>query len=436
LTLAEFQADPGVAAPNSLNRNAGKQLDQQQLSLGLSHHAGGLVIDGTAWSIWRDLDNPLAAPAPPPTTATEGVWIGIDRQVVGARTTVQAPLGLRTVASAGLDLQRMTDDRVNRRHDAGVVAGPAFLDQRERVAEFGGFAQMLVFAGRGWSLRAGGRHDRVTFEVDDHLEPAAGGERTMAAWSGGGAIAWRSDHVELWWGIGTAFETPTTTELANRPDGSTGLNRDLDPARTMSIESGIRLLVGGVAIEAVGFAGRTTDAITPIAESGGRSFFANVGETSTRGVEASLAVRPADHVRVHATLTVLRSRFGDGATSATGTAITDNTLPGVVPFSARLGATFARGPVVLDLDQAWASAVWADDANTIEVPGWGAGVTSAMLRVQTALGSTPLALRLGVRNLFDRAHAAGVVVNGGFGRVVEPGNGRRIVVGVEIGRRY
>ena len=31
----------------------------------------------------------------------------------------------------------------------------------------------------------------------------------MAAWSGGGAVAWRNDHVELWWGIGTAYALQT-----------------------------------------------------------------------------------------------------------------------------------------------------------------------------------------------------------------------------------
>lgn len=433
LTLAEFGLDPSAAAPNSLNRNAGKQLDQQQVSLGVTHRTGPAVIDANVWSIWRALDNPLAAPAPAPTTATEGTWVGIDRHVIGGRTTMQAPIGVRAIVNAGIDMQRMVDDRVNRRHDVGVVSGPAFLDQRERVAEFGGFGQLVLFAGRGVSLRAGGRHDRVAFTVDDHLDPASGGERTMAAWSGAGAIAWRGERIELWLGVGTAFETPTTTELANRPDGSTGMNRDLDPARTFSIESGFRFQHRSVAVEAVGFAGRTTDAITPVAESGGRSFFANVGETTTRGVEVTIAAQAIDRLTVRGTLTALGARFGSGATSASGAGITDNALPGVVPVSARLGASYAKGRVLFDVDQSWSAAVWADDANTIEVPGWGAGVTSAMLRVRLASLEHPIGLRLAVRNLFDRDHATGVVVNGGVGRVVEPGNGRRVMLGVEVG---
>ena len=432
LTLAEFATSPRMAAPNSLARDAGKQIDQQQLSLGLSQRAGTMVIDASAWTIWRELANPLAAPAPAPATATEGTWVGIDRQVIGARTTVQRPLGLRTIATAGLDLQRMIDDRVNRRHDAGVVAGPVFLDQRERVSELGAFGQLVVFAGQGVSIRAGGRHDRVGFAVDDRLEPAAGGERTMSAWSGSAAVAWRHDLAELWLGIGTAFETPTTTELANRPDGSTGINRELDPSRTVSIESGIRLHRGAVALEAVAFAGRTTDAISPVAESGGRSFFANVGTTTTRGGELTVSWQPIVGFTARGTLTALQARFGALATSANGTPTSGNNLPGVVPVSARLGASYATGTLLIDLDQAWASAVWADDANTIEVPGWGAGITSALIRIALRDSAQPIAVRVAVRNLFDRAHATGVVVNGGFGRVVEPGGGRTVMVGVEM----
>jgi hypothetical protein len=53
-----------------------------------------------------------------------------------------------------------------------------------------------------------------------------------------------------------------------------------------------------------------------------------------------------------------------------------------------------------------------------------------MLRLST--GCDCIHLRLAARNLLNQPHATGVVVNGGFGRVVEPGNGRRVMVGVEV----
>ena len=431
LTLAEFGATPTAAAPNSLARNAGKALSQQQLSLGLTQRLGSATLDATTWMLWRDLENPLAAPAPAPTTPTQGVWVGIDRQVRGARSTVRVPLGARLLGSAGLDLQSMRDDRVNRRHDAGVVAGDAFLDQREEIRELGAFGQLVAFLGDGFSSRMGMRHDRVEFQVDDHLAANADGERTMAAWSVGGSVAWQRESVQLWLGAGSAFETPTTTELANRPDGATGLNTELDPARTTSVEAGVRAGGRTAGIEAVFFSSSTRDAITAIAESGGRSFFANVGVTTSRGAELTTTWHAVDGVVVRGSLTAIRARFGEDATDAGGNSIEGNRLPGVVPLSARLGATIDWRQFTVDVDQAWSTAVWADDGNVIEVPGWGRGVTNGLVRVSANCGC--LHLRLAVRNLFDRAHATGVVVNGGFGRVVEPGNGRRVMIGVEVG---
>jgi iron complex outermembrane receptor protein len=431
LTLDEFAVNPTTAAPNSLNRNAGKAISQQQVALGITHQLGLAVVDATAWLLWRELDNPLAAPAPAPTSPTQGVWVGIDREVRGARSTLRVPLGSRLLASAGLDLQQMHDDRVNRRHDAGVVAGEAFLDQREEIRELGAFGQVVAFLGSGLSSRLGLRHDRVEFTVDDHLAANADGARTMAAWSVGGSLAWQREQLQVWTGLGSAFETPTTTELANRPDGATGLNGDLDPARTTSVEVGMRAAGEWLSVETVMFASVTRDAITAIAESGGRSFFANVGRTTSRGVEVVAALRASDRLRLHGALTAVRARFGEGTRDAAGGAIAGNRLPGVVPITARLGATFGGSRVTLDVDQVWSAAVWADDANTVEVPGWGNGVTNGMIRLSARCDC--LHLRLAARNLFDRAHATGVVVNGGFGRVVEPGNGRRVMLGVEVG---
>lgn len=427
LTLTEFAADPTAASPTSVARNAGKSLTEQRVSLALAQRFGQLSLGATAWTLWRTLENPLAAPAPAPASATEGVWVGLDRRVSGARSTLSLPLGHGAIASAGLDVQTMRDLRTNRRHDAGVVSGPAFLDQVETITELGGFAQVSTSLSRHWSIRLGGRHDRIHYDVADHIDAAAGGVRTMAAWSAAGALAWSSNGTDAWISVGNAFETPTSTELANTPDGSTGLNRELDPTRTTSGEIGLRTRFRQASIEVVGFTAASRDAITAVAELGGRSYFANVGRTTTRGVEATVAVRPVRALALRGTVTALDATFGANNPENAG-----HGIPGITPFTARAGVSIVMRGTMLDIDQSWSTAVWADDANTIRVPGWGPGVTNAMLRT-SPLGEH-LALTLSVRNLFDRAHAVGVVVNGGFGRVVEPGSGRRIWVGVSADR--
>lgn len=430
LTLSEFESDPTRASPTSLARNAGKVLSQQQLSAAMRHSFGTSTLSVTGWTLARDLENPLAAPAPAPSAANEGTWVGLDRRVWGARSEFGTTLSPRAMLAAGLDAQVMRDDRVNRRHLAGTPTGPALLDQRERVSELGAFLQVIATPSPDWSLRAGVRNDRVEYDVSDHLDPAAGGSRTMSAWSVASALAWQRRNLSVWLGVGTAFETPTSTELANSPDGSTGLNRDLQPGRTTSVELGAHHRDSNHRFEAVLFTARTRDAITPVAETGGRSFYDNVGTTTVLGAEASVAVRITEMVAATGAFTLLRSRFGDDAVDGQGVGVADNSLPGVTPFTARVGLRASHRGVTLDIDQAWSAAVYADDANTIEVPGWGGGITN--IHVGARLSALRDArITVGVRNLFDRAHAIGVVVNGGFGRVVEPGAGRRVFVGFD-----
>lgn len=430
LTLAEVAADPLQASPNSLRRNAGKEVSQSTLSLGWDHRVSGTAsLDLIAWLTRRDLANPIAAPAPAPADPEEGIWIGIDRRVAGARASVGTTLGSRMALVAGVDVQRMVDDRVNRRHRAGAVFGEPFLDQREQITELGSFAQVTADLGGNLVARAGGRHDRVAFDVTDRLDPSSGGARTMAAWSASGALAWNAGPIEAWIGIGSAFETPTTTELANRPDGGTGINTVLDPSRTVSTEVGLRWRRGTVAVEVTGWRAVTDDAITAVTELEGRSYFANVGRTRSLGVEASVTASLASRLQARATATWLDARFGDDALAADGAAIADNRLPGVVPFTAGIGLTATPGSLTITLEQVLAGGVWADDGNTQRIDGWGAGITHLHLRWQP---HSRLALTGGVRNLFDVDHVAGVVVNGGFGRVAEPGRPRTVTVGGEV----
>lgn len=430
LTLPEAATDPLQANPNAVLRNAGKQVRQSSVSATWRQPTGSVgQLQVTAWGIGRDLDNPIAAPAPQPADPEEGVWIGIVRRVVGVRAAWNTALGERTALVTGLDAQRMVDDRVNRRHRAGVPYGTAFLDQEERIVELGPFAQVSHALQPDLVVRVAARHDRVGFTVDDALDPAAGGSRTMAAWSGSGAIAWQPGAVQTWFGFGTAFETPTTTELANRPDGTTGLNAVLDPSRTVSVEVGIRARGRATRVELVGWHAATTDAITAIAEVGGRSFFANVGATRTRGLELALVRRLAPTVDARLSATWSDARFGDDAVAGDGTSIAGHRLPGVVPFTASVGVTARQGPVVLDLVHELASGAWADDRNTLRVKGWGAGITD--LHVRWGFGSRA-ALTAAVRNAFNVDHVSGIVVNGGFGRIAEPGRPRSVTIGGEI----
>lgn len=94
-----------------------------------------------------------------------------------------------------------------------------------------------------------------------------------------------------------------------------------------------------------------------------------------------------------------------------------------------LGLTAALGSLRIDVDRSWSGRLFADDRNTDHHAGWGAGITGANVRWA---GSGIWQAFASARNLFNRPYVAAVVVNGFGGRVIEPGPGRTLTVGVEV----
>ncbi len=424
LTLAEAAATPSAGAPNNIRRNAGKSLNQKQLALGLDHTAGAWSTEVRSWLLTRSIDNPLAAPAPSPTTADEGLWVGLDRLGGGVRASATRRLAGGAQLMSGIDLQSSRDDRENRRHLLGTPFGPSLLNQRESVREMGWFAQGVV-PYRAWQLHGGVRWDQVRFTVDDAIG-TGDGNRAMGALSGHGSIARQLGSRTLWLGVATAFETPTTTELANQPDGTTGLNRVLQPQQSVTMELGIRGAIGTSHGELVGWTTTTRDAITPFQEVGGRSYFTNAGRTRTRGVEAALTVPITSGLQALGTLTVTNATFRDYRLN--GVQLAGRQVAGIPRAVGRVGIRGALGPLHIDLDHGMSARQYADDANTLAVNGWGVGVTGVRLQYRTH-HSRVIAPFLAIQNVFDRRVIGSVTVNGSLGRVAEPSAGRTISVG-------
>lgn len=433
LTAAEAISSPAAAAPNNVRRNAGKAVQQGQVAVGLDHRGAAWDADLRGWVATRALDNPLAAPAPAPTTPDEGLWIGLDRRVLGLRGTVTRRFVGGARATAGLDVQAARDDRVNRRHLGGTPFGDPLVDQREAVREAGAFVQGDLPVTPNLAVRVGLRRDATTFDVQDALAPDRSGARDLAATTAHAGLTLRHHATTAWASVATSFETPTTTELANRPDGRTGLNGDLDPQRSRSLELGTRTRVAGVSLDAAAWHTTTEDAITPFQEVGGRSFFVNAGATRTRGLEVA-AVAPlgggwsglATWTHTDAIFTRYTLVQGD-----VGVVLDGKRVPGIPRHQARLGLRGAVAGVQVDLDHAVSSGLFADDANTMAVEGWGAGVTGARFATSRPLGAgVDLTPFVAIQNLFGRRYVGSVTVNGGFGRVFEPSPGRVVSVGL------
>jgi iron complex outermembrane receptor protein len=440
LTRAEYDANPDSAAVNNILRNADKKVQQHQLSFGVQHFdAAGNEYNATVYGLIRDLENPLAAPPDVGGGPTQGTYIRIDRAVGGLRLTMARSLGAVDNAprlTAGVDLQRMRDDRQNLVHDAGVPTGVVFLDQVENVTELGPFAQVQWSPNERLLVSGGARFDWVRFSLDDSFVSNGddSGDRSMSALSGNIGASWSFDERFVpYANISTSFETPTTTELVNQPDGSGGFNQELGPQRAVNYEIGARgEPVPAVTYSVALFLGRVTDAIVQEEEIGGRAFFRNAQRTHNDGAEVGLSVSPVAGLTLNGAYTYAHYRFVE---EPEGTGLDGNRLPGVPEHFWRFGLrTALAGGLYLDADHTLSSSVASDDANTPEgiVDSWGEGVTNMRLGWQGDVGVLRLSPFLGVNNVWDRRYIGSVTLNGLFGRVLEPAPRRVIYFGTEL----
>jgi len=441
LTVAELAARFDSAAGTNLTRGADKRVEQQQASLRIEQQLGtSSRLAVTGFVLWRRLDNPLATPPPGPVTSTAGTWNGIDREGGGVRVELNLPLTPSWRATGGVDLQAMNDERENQRAEAGVPTGAVLLRQRERVLEAGPFAQLRWQAAPGLTVDGGVRYDFLGFDVDDRFVDDGidhGGYRRMSALSGNlGAAFEPAAGLSVYGLVSTSFETPTTTELVNQTGTSAGFNPDLDPQRAVNVELGVRGRRGRVELTATGFVTRVQDAIVQVREVSGRAFFDNAGRMRNRGLELGLVVTPARRLVLNGAYTWADYTFTDYVlvNGAQADTLTGNRLAGIPRHFLRAGVRL--GPVrglTLDVDQLVSSSLFADDANTITVDGWGAGVTNARLAWSGALGGFRLVPFVTLQNAFDRRYVGSVTINGFGGRVFEPSPGRHAVVGMELG---
>jgi iron complex outermembrane receptor protein len=443
LTAAEMARDPRQADPAQIRKGARKAVTQSQLGLtGSRRTTSGLEASASAYFGWRTLDNPLTF-----------AIVDVDRTTSGAGARVTAPvrmLGLEHRLSAGVDAQFQDDDRRNFANcnfvpplaaptaSCPVLArerGTVQLDQRERVSGIGPFVRdEIAFADR-YRLTLGARADVVKFRVDDRLiagtNPDDSGERTLRAVSPLVGLVVRLGTLHAAYAnVSTAFETPTATELANKPDGSAGINPSLDPQYATTAEAGLKGAVfGRVRYDASLFATRVKDELIPFEVPGGagRRYFRNAGSTRRRGGELGLAAT-LGMATLGASYSYSDFFFTDYVVGPND--FSDSRIPGVPNQQLQGYATWSWREWFATVEGQTAGGMYMDDANTLRAPSW--EVMNARVGGRVAIGTLSLAPVVAVSNLFDRAYAGSIVINAAAGRYFEPSPGRTIYAGLTV----
>jgi len=400
----------------------------------------------------RDLKNPQSF-----------AYIDLDRTDYGTRLTVTRPVrfgSFRPRLSLGLDLQRQRDARRNFGNNAGMADTTVrTVDQLERVTEVGPFLQSAIDVSRDLTLTAGIRYDRVSFSVADHLVDSAkaqtnqiylddSGRRAMGrtSWSLGLNES-PSDAITTYASIGTSFETPTTTELANRPDTAGGFNRDLEPQSATSYELGLRArLGGGASLSLALFQADVTHELIGYGIAGSRRrFFRNAGSARHRGIEVGAHIPLGSVLDLVAAYAFAAYRYAsyrfvsvNAAVSPPDTVVhvlDGRALPGVpdhwlhVIVSVRPGSWHGLWG---EIEETYSGGYFVNDTSSLRAGPW--GTTDLRIGWEVAArGVTRFRPFLGFDNLFDRRYVGSVVINDAGGRYFEPAPGRNVDLGVTVG---
>ncbi len=447
LTTAEYDANPDSAAANNIRRGARRAVSQRFVSARLHVDDAPVSWSASIYGQRRFVDNPLATAPPAPAGATNGTRGLIDRRVTGIRLDGSRRFDARWSprVSVALDVQRSHDTRSNMRTTDGATALPTdtlFLKQGETVTSVGPSAQLQFDPAPRLTVSLGARADRLGFRVDDEFLGDGdddSGERTMTAASGHAGVVWRlADRFTPYANVATAFETPTTTELNARQDGTGGFNDQLGPQHIRSIELGARGRLAHVRYEVALFESVARDAIVQFLETGGRAYFRNAGRTRNRGVELGLAAPITPWLSANGAFTVADYRFEDyTAPSATNPApavdtLSGNHLAGVPDKTWRVGLSAAVRGFTLDVEHSWQGKGWGNDLNTVRVPDWGDGQLNVRAGWSGTFAGHRLSPFVAVQNALDARYAGAVTLNGFGGRVLEPAPGRNWYAGLEV----
>ena len=300
LSLEQARANPRAASSGALAFDTRKSVRQSQMGVRLQRNLGhtsrmALGLHAGQRRTWQMLSIPIAAQRAP---GSGGGVVDLDRNHAGldARWSLDLPLAGRPLAlTLGTELQRADENRLGFENFVGEkpgVVGRLRRDQRDRSNARDGFTEVHWRFAPRWQASAGLRRSTIHFDSRDHYiaagNPDDSGRMSYAFTSPVAGLLFEPvAGVGVHLNAGRGFETPSTAELAYRPDDGSGLNDALRPSRSDSVEAGLRLLGHERRLALTVFNSSTRDELVVASNQGGRSTYRNAARTTRRGWELS-----------------------------------------------------------------------------------------------------------------------------------------------------
>ncbi len=456
ITRAEFAADPESTDPAAIRFNTRKSLEQQQ---------GGLIYDLDITeaqsvrvlgyyghrTVLQFLSIPSSAQASP--TSAGGV-VDLNRHYGGtdARWSWKGDLAERPMTwVVGLSYDRQNELRRGYNNFMGSLLGVQGVlrrDENNIAEDLDEYAQGSWDFASQWSLMAGVRRSDVKFDSEDHYITAKNGDDSGRVTYGAtspvaGLIFKPLEWLRAYASYGQGFQTPLGSELAYRPDGGSGLNLGLQPARSNNTELGVKLdIAPSITAELAAFQAQTRNEIVVDTNIGGRSTYQNSGRTRRRGVEYSAGYRFTPDWRLQIAYTYIDAYYSDAyltcvsapCAAPTVRVAAGNRLPGVPKHDAYASLRWGQDlGFHASVSGQYVTDVAVNDVNSVFAPAY------ALVGLDGGYGADWNGLRfngfLRINNLVNRRYVGSVIVDDGNSRYFEPGPGFNILGGFSVTMR-
>lgn len=307
LNKHDAETNPTMARDFVKQQGGGQKTTQWQSGLSLTFLSSPQSrLESSVYFVSRDLLNPIP-----------GRIIDLQRNAAGIRTIYNHSFSIEDVnlnLSLGTDIETQFDDRkefVNlglpdeffNTYDPlnifdNIRFGDKLLDQAEDVIGAGPFFQSELSIS-AFTFLLGLRFDSYRFSVDDRFFDDGSddsGKKIMKKLSPAAGINYRINNLtKLFFNYSTAYQTPTTVELSNRPDGLGGFNPDLLPEEIYSFELGFLryALFNYLNINASVFYMSMTNMLIPYQVPGSEEiFYDNAGKAENKGFELMIEIFP------------------------------------------------------------------------------------------------------------------------------------------------
>ena len=442
ITWETYQRDENAVEPVALQYKTRKSISHVQGGAVYERRFGEDRLQVQAYAGQRNVIQYQSIPKAFQTPETHaGGIIDFERSFhgLGLRWITQREVGPgKLTVTAGVDHDRAEDDRQGYQNFIGNtlgVKGALRRDEINTVTSTDPYIQAAWQQG-DWDWSLGLRRSNVRFDVDDHYIVGLNGDdsgsvryRKTAPAVG---VLWRATPLlNLYASYGTGFETPTLGEIAYASTG--GFNLGLQPSTSRQFELGLKAYVGErTRVNLAAFQIHTEDEIVIDVSSGGRSSYKNAGTTLRQGLEFAVETELTRTVSARGALTVMRALYDE----AFGSVPEGKRIPGVPRVSA--WGEVAWKPMAglsTAMEVVHRSAVEVNDMNEDKAaPAY--TLFNLRLVAEQQSGPWTFGQTLRLDNVFDRKHVASVIVGDRNGRYYEPGPGRNLYGGVQVGYRF